>query len=97
VRRVDLVPGVPTCPLPISSSAPWPLAVTHPVLHVLVAVDIPLARAQGALDVDRERRQVADVVRDPPRNHRAGTLPERGRLWMLRERKRGVVGKGVGG
>src|SRR3989449_10243957 len=49
----------------------------------LVAVDIPLARAQGALDVDRERRQVADVVRDPPRNHRAGTLPKRGRLRML--------------
>src|SRR5207247_1767303 len=58
-------------------------AVAHPVIHVLVAIDVPLAGALGTLDVDRERRQVADVVRDPARNRRAGTLPERRRLRML--------------
>ena len=36
----------------------------HRVVHVLVAVDVPLAGALGPLDVDGEGRHVAAVVRD---------------------------------
>src|SRR5712692_5798736 len=37
-------------------------AVPHPVVDVLVAVDVPLAAAAGALDVDGKRQVMADVV-----------------------------------
>src|SRR4030095_7631409 len=56
----------------------------HPGADVLVAGDVPLARARGALDVGRKRREVADVVGDAARNREPGPLPERGRPWMLR-------------
>ena len=37
-------------------------AVAHHVVDVLVAIDVPLAAAGGALDEDRKRRHVTDVV-----------------------------------
>src|SRR3989338_8791179 len=55
-------------------------AVAHPVVDVLVAVGVPLARAARALDVDGEGREVADVVGDAAGDRRARPLPERGRL-----------------
>ena len=39
-------------------------AVTHPVVHVLVAVHVPLARALRAIHVDGKRLEVTAVVRD---------------------------------
>src|SRR6185369_2175938 len=59
-------------------------AVPHPVVDILVAVDVPLARAGRALDVGRERSQVANVVSDTAGNRLARALPERGRLRVLR-------------
>src|SRR4029453_699586 len=59
-------------------------AVAHPVVDVLVAVDVPLAAAGRAIDVDRMRGQVTDVVGDPAWNRLARLLGERGRLGMLR-------------
>ena len=39
-------------------------AVAEDVIDEAVAVDVPFVRALRALDVDRERLEVADVVRD---------------------------------
>src|SRR5262249_25979681 len=58
-------------------------AVPHPVIDVLVAVDVPLACAGRALDVGRKRRQMADVVGDAARNRAPRALPERGGLGVL--------------
>src|SRR5262249_55762318 len=58
-------------------------AVAHPVVDVLVAVDVPLAGAGRALDVGRERSQMADVVGDTAGNRMARALPERGGLRVL--------------
>ena len=43
--------------------------VAHNVVHVLVAIDVPLARAGRAFDVDRVGLHVADVVSDSAGNH----------------------------
>src|SRR5256885_17013617 len=47
------------------------------------ALPVPLVGALGALDVDRERRQVTDVVGDPAGDRGPGALPERSRLGVL--------------
>src|SRR5262249_17498650 len=51
----------------------------HPIVNVLAAVDVPLARARCALDVERERGQVPAVVGDAARDHPPRTLPARPR------------------
>ena len=51
-------------------------AVAHPVVDQLVAVDVPLARAVGAFDVDRKGREVAAVVRDATRDRLARALEQ---------------------
>src|SRR5262249_17550144 len=54
-------------------------AVTHPVVDVLPAVDVPLAWTRCALDVEREGRQVPAVVGDTARDHPPRALPARPR------------------
>src|SRR5262245_23514841 len=43
-------------------------AVAHPVIDVLVAVDVPLVAPSRALDVDRKRQLMPDVVGDAAGN-----------------------------
>ena len=57
--------------------------VAHPVVDILVAVDVPLVAAQRPRHVRAEREQVADVVGDAARNGLAGALGQGGRLGML--------------
>jgi hypothetical protein len=57
-------------------------AVPHPVVDVLVPVDVPLARAARALHVDGERAQMSDVVRDAARNGATRAVGEHGRVRM---------------
>src|SRR5262249_14977718 len=59
-------------------------AVPHPVVDVLVAVDVPLAAAAGALDVDGKRQMMADIVGHAAGNGPPRALGERGRLGVLR-------------
>src|SRR6266446_3451198 len=59
-------------------------AMAHPVVDVLVAVHVPLAHAGRAVDVDGERREMADVVRDPAGDHFARAIVQRGGLRMQR-------------
>src|SRR5262245_4960035 len=58
-------------------------AVAHPVIDVLVAVDVPLARAGRTLDIGRKRQQMADVVGDAARDRAPRALPQRGGLGVL--------------
>ena len=57
-------------------------AVAHPVVDVLVPIDITLLRPLRRLDVDGKRRQVTDVVRDAAGNGATRTLEERGGFRM---------------
>src|SRR5919197_5290642 len=59
-------------------------AVSHPVVDVLVTVDVPLPGAARALDVDRERQEVANIVGDSAGNRRSRALGEGGRARMPR-------------
>ncbi len=58
-------------------------AVAHPVVDVLVAVDVPLVAALRARHVGPERQQVADVVGDAAGNGLARALGQGGRSRML--------------
>jgi hypothetical protein len=49
-------------------------AVPHPVVHVLVAVHVPLPRSAGPIDVHREGHEVPDVVGDASRDGAPGAL-----------------------
>src|SRR5712664_387913 len=69
-------------------------AVTHPVVDELVAVDVPLAAAIGALDVDRKWGEVATIVGDATSDCFARTCVE---LRRSRESlAEGVVDRGRG-
>src|SRR6185369_8433217 len=62
-------------------------AVAAEVIDVLVAVDVPLASALGAGNIDRMRPQIADVVRDAAGENVASqrvAIPRRGRLANVR-------------
>ncbi len=52
-------------------------AVPAVVVHVLVAVDIPLVRSLGAIDIYRVGVQVARIVHDAARQHLPGAPSER--------------------
>src|SRR5215475_198186 len=52
-------------------------AMTHPVVDVLPAIDIPFVRAIGTFDKDRKRLHTAVIVSDPVRKEVLGTLKER--------------------
>src|SRR5262245_3892649 len=54
-------------------------AVSHPVVDVLAAVDVPLAGAARALHIQRERREVPAVVGDAARDDASCALPARPR------------------
>ena len=56
--------------------------MAHPMVDELVAVDVPFAAAVGALDIDRERDEVATIVRDAARNRVA-----RARIKLRRSRE----------
>ena len=51
-------------------------AVAAEVIDILVAVDVPLARARGARNVDRIGVEVARVVGDAARQHLMGALEQ---------------------
>jgi len=51
-------------------------AVPHPVVHILVPIDVPLPASPGVGDVKRERREVTDIVGDPAGDRAAGPRPE---------------------
>ena len=53
-------------------------AVPHHEIDDLVAVDVPLTGSGGALDVDGERLEVTDVVRDPAGEQRRRARVEGG-------------------
>ena len=55
-------------------------AMPAEVVDVLMTVHAPLTRPPGALDVERVGIEDARVVREPAREHRFGTLVERGRF-----------------
>ena len=59
-------------------------SVPADVVDVLVAIDVPLPRAGGALHVHRPRRERANVVRDTGREDAARALCERARTCMHR-------------
>src|SRR5205085_7922589 len=48
--------------------------VAGPVIDELVAIDVPLPRAALAIDIDRERLHVTQIVRDAGRKHGASVL-----------------------
>jgi len=54
-------------------------AMAHPVVDQVVAVDIPLAGAVGAVDVDRKRREIPTIVRNPTGDRLARPLIQRRR------------------
>ena len=58
-------------------------AVAHRVVHVLVAVHVPLARPFGAGGHDGERRLDAGVVRHAARQRLARPRAQRTRTGML--------------
>ena len=60
-------------------------SVTHDVVDVFVAVDVPFSGADGAVDDDSERLEVACVVCDATGEDSARLLGPARRLGVLRE------------
>ena len=56
-------------------------AMTHPIIDVGMAVDIPFAGALRVADIERKRAQEAIVVGDAARKHLAGAGIQGLRTW----------------